>query len=127
MKVNKVITNGKILRSYKKFSRLILWKLYADQYREFVCEYRANITKGLSLRSGGLGFSSAITEFKQRFFNRRTSTGSGLFTLLSHDFEQILGQMVPIECFHMTSRRPCWCPKTMKRRPCWCPNQSCES
>ena len=28
---------------------------------------------------------------------------------------------VPIECFHMTSRRPYWCPKTMKRRPCWCP------
>ena len=21
---------------------------------------------------------------------------------------------------HMTSRRPCWCSKTMKRRPCWC-------
>ena len=27
----------------------------------------------------------------------------------------------PIECFHMTSRRPYWCPKTMKRRPSWCP------
>ena len=27
----------------------------------------------------------------------------------------------PIECFHMTSRRPYWRPKTMKRRPCWCP------
>ena len=26
-----------------------------------------------------------------------------------------------IECFHMTSRRPYWCPKTMKRPPCWCP------
>ena len=26
-----------------------------------------------------------------------------------------------IECFHMTSRRPYWCPTTMKRRPCWCP------
>ena len=26
-----------------------------------------------------------------------------------------------IECFHMTSRRPYWCPKTMKRRPCWFP------
>ena len=26
-----------------------------------------------------------------------------------------------IECFHVTSRRPYWCPKTMKRRPCWCP------
>ena len=32
-----------------------------------------------------------------------------------------------IECFHMTSRRPYWCPKTMKRRPCWCPNQSSGS
>ena len=28
---------------------------------------------------------------------------------------------VNIECFHMTSRRPYWCPKTIKRRPCWCP------
>ena len=26
-----------------------------------------------------------------------------------------------IECFHMTSQRPYWCPRTMKRRPCWCP------
>ena len=26
-----------------------------------------------------------------------------------------------IECFHMTSRWPYWCPKTMKRWPCWCP------
>ena len=26
-----------------------------------------------------------------------------------------------IECFHMTSQRPYWCPKTMKRQPCWCP------
>ena len=28
---------------------------------------------------------------------------------------------IRIECFHMTSRRPYWCSKTMKRRPCWCP------
>ena len=27
---------------------------------------------------------------------RRTSTGSGLFTLLSHDLEQILGQIVSV-------------------------------
>ena len=26
-----------------------------------------------------------------------------------------------MECLHMTSRRPYWCPKTMKRWPCWCP------
>ena len=26
----------------------------------------------------------------------------------------------PIERFHMTSRRPYWCSKTMKRRSCWC-------
>ena len=25
------------------------------------------------------------------------------------------------ERFHMTSRRPYWCFKTIKRRPCWCP------
>ena len=30
------------------------------------------------------------------------------------------GLVHTIECFHMTSRRPYWCPKTMKRRPCWC-------
>ena len=29
--------------------------------------------------------------------------------------------LIIIEYFHMTSRRPYWCPKTMKRRPCWCP------
>ena len=29
----------------------------------------------------------------------------------------------PMECFHMTSWRPYWCPKTMKRRPCWCPKR----
>ena len=28
---------------------------------------------------------------------------------------------IHIECFHMTSRQPYWCPKTMKWRPCWCP------
>ena len=33
----------------------------------------------------------------------------------------LLGCPLTMECFHMTSRRPCWCPKTMKRRPCWCP------
>ena len=25
-----------------------------------------------------------------------------------------------IDCFHMTSRRPYWCTKTMKWRPFWC-------
>ena len=35
---------------------------------------------------------------------------------------EIITQMYgSIECFHMTSRRPYWCPKTMKRRSCWCP------
>ena len=28
-----------------------------------------------------------------------------------------------IERFHMTSRRPYWCSKTIKRRPCWCTKQ----
>ena len=25
--------------------------------------------------------------------------------------------------FHMTSRSPFWCLKTMKWRPCWCPKK----
>ena len=29
--------------------------------------------------------------------------------------------MQDIVCFHMTSRQPYLCPKTMKRRPCLCP------
>ena len=32
-----------------------------------------------------------------------------------------ISSLVSTECFHMTSWRPYWCPKTMKRRPCWCP------
>ena len=36
-------------------------------------------------------------------------------------------QLVTMERFHMTSRRPYWCSKTMKRRPCWRANQSCGS
>ena len=34
----------------------------------------------------------------------------------------ILNQLLPttsIERFHMTSRQPYWCSKSMKRRPCW--------
>ena len=42
--------------------------------------------------------------------------GNDLSKLLIWD-----GSNYCIECFHMTSRRPYWCPKTMKRRPCWCP------
>ena len=30
-------------------------------------------------------------------------------------------ELIQIEFFHMTSRRPYWCPKTMKWWPCWCP------
>ena len=32
-----------------------------------------------------------------------------------------LAPFVNILCFHMTSRRPYLCPKTMKRRLCLCP------
>ena len=34
--------------------------------------------------------------------------------------ETISNHIDRIERFHMTSRRPYWCSKTMKRRPCWC-------
>ena len=35
--------------------------------------------------------------------------------------DPIVDSRFHIECFHMTSRRPHWSPKTMKRRPCWYP------
>ena len=44
------------------------------------------------------------------------------FTVVTvHCFYAVESIVLNIECFHMTSRRPYWCPKTMKRRPCWCP------
>ena len=44
---------------------------------------------------------------------------SSLPSIATNDRKQF--QCLNIECFHMTSRRPYWCPKTMKRWPCWCP------
>ena len=35
--------------------------------------------------------------------------------------DPIVDSRFHIECFHMMSRPPYWCPKTMKQRPCWCP------
>ena len=35
-------------------------------------------------------------EFKQRRFERRTSTGSGIFALLSRDFQETFRQIVSI-------------------------------
>ena len=32
-------------------------------------------------------------------------------------------KLIHIECFHVTSQRPYWCPKTMKWRPYWCPKR----
>ena len=61
-------------------------------------------------------------EFLRSLFRRRfagkpvvVSQTVGLFLITR------MRHRVSIECFHMTSRRPYWCPKTMKRRPCWCP------
>ena len=38
----------------------------------------------------------ALGSLSSDVFERRTSTGSGRFALLSHDFEQIFGQIVSI-------------------------------
>ena len=83
-----------------------------DLYR-WICQYQKwMMSKGKFL--GSLTAGSAMAEFggpqsvKRRsrwaiimslnsdVFERRTSTGSGLFALLSRDFDQILGQIVSI-------------------------------
>ena len=39
MRINKMITKGKMPWSFIKFSQVILKKIYGDQFGEFVCEY----------------------------------------------------------------------------------------
>ena len=51
----------------------------------------------------------------------RTGQKSSLQHSLFWRYANFSKVMRTIECFHMTSRRPYWCPKTMRRRPCWCP------
>ena len=61
------------------------------------------------LKSLGLSAGSAITKK-----NQKTNHDWSLYVV-----RPSLGLL--IERFHMTSRRPYWCPKTMKRPLCWCP------
>ena len=39
----------------------------------------------------------------------------------SHIYFHIMKKFTCIECFHMRSRWPYWCPTTIKRWPYWCP------
>ena len=39
--------------------------------------------------------------------------------LYGGSLEKVTTTIHIIECFHVISRRPYWCPKTMKRRPYW--------
>ena len=39
MRINKMITKGKMPWSFIKFSQVILKKIYGDQFGEFVCGY----------------------------------------------------------------------------------------
>ena len=54
------------------------------------------------------------------YFIQRISMYKSKFLILTQN-HGLSSLENPIECFHMTSRRPYWCPKTMKLRPCWCP------
>ena len=40
MRVNKMITKGKMLWSFTKFSQLFFKEMYEGQYGEFICGYR---------------------------------------------------------------------------------------
>ena len=62
----------------------------------------------------------------EKYVPKKCAAGKSVRKMNSNRFisrlmDQKLIRCIRIECFHMTSRRPCWCPKTMKRRPCWCP------
>ena len=99
--------------------------LYRIQYTDglFVCKCVA----GDRIFQWGWNFTDALgVSFRTRFSRR-----CGIAVVRKHvvasvnvrnRVEEIGKESINIiECFHMTSRRPYWCPKTMKRRPCWCP------
>ena len=74
-----------------------------------------------------------ITYFKPKKFLTSSlsleirSTPLGVQGLWQHPFQfpdswaKTVNFLPTIECFHMMSWRPYWCPKTMKWWPCWCP------
>ena len=60
-------------------------------------------------------------------FDQQTNSRNQFFTEMHGDQsgEFVFGYWglkgyVPIDRFHMTSRPPYWCHKTIKRQPCWC-------
>ena len=62
-----------------------------------------------------------LSQRKNLHWNTRTAVVPS-YMILSSGFVTVRWILKNyIECFHMTSRRPYWCPKTMERRPCWCP------
>ena len=93
---------------------------------------RRNCCKGVRCTSSS-GFAQSISCLRCLFSTTSVHSGSDACFHRKFAFSgtrtckqwksslQYIKDLRCIECFHMTSRRPYWCPKTMKRRPCWCP------
>ena len=74
-------------------------------------------TKSVSSNAGGKparGFSLQHKTFSA--LNYAQDFG----TTVKQSLKRTASSKWAMECFHITSRRPYWCPKTMSRRPCWC-------
>ena len=80
--------------------------------REFFFFENARINLGVSLNIG---------DYYPRTYENDGTCFDGMNNYTCACVPGFEGKNCSIECFHMTSRRPYWCPKTMKRRPCWCP------
>ena len=85
-----------------------------------------------SSRENVVRINEMITDGKS--FDQQTNSLNQFFTEMHGDQsgEFLFGYWglkgyVPIDRFHMTSRPPYWCPKTIKRRPFWCSKLVCGS
>ena len=68
--------------------RLVFWCKISYRYSHI----GKNSSYGYHVRE----YRTILGSLSSDVFERRTSTGSGRFALLSHDFEQIFGQIVSI-------------------------------
>ena len=106
-----------------EFTRIIRKIFFVNSLKDLNCsQWRKNIPRSPALVNGlfkakqQFQWGAPIALWRQHLFDWSAILFINFFCEC-----KLFGSSGFIECFHMTSRRPYWCPKTMKRRPCWCP------
>ena len=88
-------------------------------FRLFVCFLILNNMKSSVHKLHKSYVNVYLLSFQNEYLDKKVFSVPSSLPRLALGYLQA-SLIIPIECFHMTSRQPYWCPKTMKRRPCWC-------